>query len=145
MIYFSQLAEMLTWFECLTPIRGSQWVPSSLSQSMPLFHSSTARPVSRRSVSLSTQNTRFKKPLHRYQGSLYFLKVSVRIKFLFCNILPLSICISKEVQEICAKPLKFETNIYIRSKFSRVRSSHDLCAHTHAHSIGGTLTCYSVN
>jgi len=27
----------------------------------------------------------------------------------------------------------------VRSKFSCVRSSHDLCAHAHAHSLEGTL------
>jgi len=29
--------------------------------------------------------------------------------------------------------------LYVRSKFSSVRSSHDLCARTHAHSLEGTL------
>ena len=31
----------------------------------------------------------------------------------------------------------FGRNIYVRSKFSCVRSSHDLCAHAHAHSLEG--------
>jgi len=33
----------------------------------------------------------------------------------------------------------FEGNIYVRSMFSCVRSSHDLCAHAHMHSLEGTL------
>jgi len=33
----------------------------------------------------------------------------------------------------------FEGNIYVRSKFSCVRSFHDLCAYTHAHALEGTL------
>jgi len=33
----------------------------------------------------------------------------------------------------------FEGKFYVRSKFSCVRSSHDLCARTHAHSLEGTL------
>src|SRR6218665_3613489 len=33
----------------------------------------------------------------------------------------------------------FGRNIYVRSKFSCVRSSHDLCARTHAHISEGTL------
>ena len=33
----------------------------------------------------------------------------------------------------------FGGKIYVRSKFSCVRSSHDLCAHAHAHSLQGTL------
>jgi len=33
----------------------------------------------------------------------------------------------------------FKKNIYVRSKFSCVRSSHDLGARAHAHSLDGTL------
>ena len=43
---------MVTWFECLMLVRGSQCVPMSLSHSMPLFHNSMIRPESRRIVSL---------------------------------------------------------------------------------------------
>jgi len=42
------------------------------------------------------------------------------------------------VYEICAKNI-FGVNIYVRSKYSCVRSSHDLCAHAHMHSLEGTL------
>ena len=41
-----------TWLECLTPMRGSQWVPISLSHNMPLFHSSMMSPESSLIVSL---------------------------------------------------------------------------------------------
>src|SRR6218665_641506 len=34
----------------------------------------------------------------------------------------------------------FERNIYVRSKFSCVHSSHNLCASTHEHSLEGMLT-----
>ena len=40
--------------------------------------------------------------------------------------------------EICAKDI-FGSKIYVRSKFSCVRSSHDLCARALAHSLEGTL------
>jgi len=40
--------------------------------------------------------------------------------------------------ETCAKSI-FGGNIYVCSKFSCVRSSHDLCACTHAHDLEGTL------
>jgi len=33
----------------------------------------------------------------------------------------------------------FVGNIYVRSKFSCVHSSHDLCVRAHAHSLEGTL------
>jgi len=33
----------------------------------------------------------------------------------------------------------------VHSKFSCVRSSHDLCAHTHAHSLEGTLVTIENN
>ena len=39
--------------------------------------------------------------------------------------------------EICAKI--FGRNIYVRSKFSCVRSSHDMCVRAHTHSLEGTL------
>jgi len=42
------------------------------------------------------------------------------------------------VHEICAKDI-FGGNIDVRSKFSCVRSSHDLCARAHAHSLEGIL------
>jgi len=32
-------------------------------------------------------------------------------------------------------------NIYVRSKFSEVRSSHELCALANAYSLEGTLVC----
>src|SRR6218665_620798 len=35
---------------------------------------------------------------------------------------------------------QFGGNIYVRSKFSCVRSSHDLCVRAHARSLEGTLT-----
>ena len=35
--------------------------------------------------------------------------------------------------------LELREHLYIRSKFSCVRSSHDLCARAHAHSLEGTL------
>jgi len=40
--------------------------------------------------------------------------------------------------KICSK-LIFYRKIYVRSKFSCVSSSHDLCACAHAHSLEGTL------
>src|SRR6218665_12218 len=47
----------------------------------------------------------------------------------------ISICFAhmKYVQKVLLK------KIYVRSKFSCVHSSHDLCAHAHAHSLEGTL------
>jgi len=40
--------------------------------------------------------------------------------------------------EICAKHI-FGMNIYMHSKFSCVRLSHELCMHAHVHSLEGTL------
>jgi len=42
------------------------------------------------------------------------------------------------VYKICAKHI-IGGNIYVRSKISCVRSSHNLCARAQAHSLEGTL------
>jgi len=75
---------------------------------------------------------------HR-QCSIKFFKVCVRIQFLLCNILPELIWIWNDVCDtLCAKHI-FGGNIYVRSMFSCMRSSHGLCARAHAHSLEGTL------
>jgi len=48
------------------------------------------------------------------------------------------------MHEICAKHI-FGGNSYVRSKFSCVRSSHDLCAHAHANSLEGKLPIIIIN
>ena len=60
------------------------------------------------------------------------------MKFLLYNIFPELIWIWNGVYEICAK-YNFGRNIYVRSKFSYVGSSHDLCARAHMQSLAGTL------
>jgi len=45
--------------------------------------------------------------------------------------------LERHVRNVCQK--HFKEKIYVRSKFSFVRSSHDLCARTHARSLKGTL------
>jgi len=42
------------------------------------------------------------------------------------------------VYEVYAKSI-FGGNVYVRYKFSCVRSFHDLCAHKHTHNLEGTL------
>jgi len=71
-----------------------------------------------------------------------FFKICVQIMFLLCNILPELIWIWNYVHEICAKH-SFRGNIYVRFKFSCVRSSHNLCAH--AYSLEGTLLATGSN
>jgi len=71
--------------------------------------------------------------------SLNFFKSLCVHKIPFkCNILPRLSCIWNDVYEICTKYI-IGRNIYVRSKFSCMRSSHDLCARARAHSFSGTL------
>ena len=60
-------------------------------------------------------------------------------KNIFGNILLGLVCIWNDVYEIIMCKNIFGRNIYVRSKFSCVRSSHGLCVRTHAHSLEGTL------
>ena len=46
-----------TWLVCLMAAKGIQCVPRSLSQSTPLFHSSTAKPLPTCCASLHAQNS----------------------------------------------------------------------------------------
>src|SRR6218665_427698 len=62
------------------------------------------------------------------------LKVYVCTKFLVSNILPALIYIYNDMYEMCAKTF-FKEKMYVRSKFSCVRSSHDLCVRAHTHSL----------
>jgi len=48
------------------------------------------------------------------------------------------------VYEMCAKNIS-GGNLYVRSKFSCVRSFHDLSARAHAHSLEGTLIISQLN
>ena len=73
-----------------------------------------------------------------YQCSLEFCKVCVRIKIFF-GIFYLN---SSGFGMMCIRYVPkniFGRNINVRSKFSCVRSSCDLCARAHAHSLEGTL------
>jgi len=69
-------------------------------------------------------------------------------KFPLCNSLPELTWIWNDVYKICARN-SFGRNIYVHSKFSCVRLSHNLCARLHAHSLEGTLDtsweCLGVN
>ena len=49
-----------------------------------------------------------------------------------------------EVEEIMCKTI-FGWNIYVRSKFSCVRSSHDQCARAHVHTEGALMTAPSLS
>jgi len=48
------------------------------------------------------------------------------------------VCIWNDMYEICAKSF-LEGTFYVHSKFSCVRSSHDLCMSAHAYSLEGTM------
>src|SRR6218665_3803397 len=72
------------------------------------------------------------------QCSLYFSKVCVCIKFLLCNIYQDSSVYGMMCIKYVLKTF-LKGNFVVRSEFSCVRSSHDLCACAHAHSLQGTL------
>src|SRR6218665_1243950 len=63
---------------------------------------------------------------------------SVCKKFPVCTILSALIYIQNAMYEMWAKNI-FNRKIYVHSKLSCVRSSQDLCARVHAHSLEGTL------
>src|SRR6218665_1047172 len=69
---------------------------------------------------------------------LIFYKVCVCVKFLLCNIYLNSSEFRMMSMKYVQKPF-LEGKFYVRSKFSCVRSSRDLCARAHVNSLEGTL------